>query len=429
PAIYLFLGMLIIAIAALASSPRGNELSFLSRYVQEIRAGNGFVFNPGERILLLPYPLLILLYALLRPIGILILASGLTIASWLLLARMGRYGWQIIAISLLVFLIAILILPKMAESIFTHLELVTMGNEAYALWYSLGLLILASSLTRHPILAGITAGLALFCHPFTLASAILAAYATRHEGVRRYLGSVIVVSLVGSVGVVSYFGTGIVFGGNWFDYRGYGSRLYEDDPPIPFFRGNVIAITSLSWFKQPEPSQTIIFLDQPTQSDIRLMIERGDYHSVLLKYAPDTVLFLKDLLPEDPIVDRLWSTEVEIRSERILPIGAFIDQALSADFGPHLKLIGAGVDATSEEAIRVHLDWQIARAAAQPIMIRLRLDDGKEVEDTFEARVFRMDNYSTYHLLSGSRTAKLLHVTVMINDGTVGDHAIPLILN
>jgi hypothetical protein len=183
------------------------------------------------------------------------------------------------------------------------------------------------------------------------------------------------------------------------------------------------------WINNVSPHKTIMFFDHPTQLDAQPLAARHDHRSMILKYLPDEVPFLEILLRDDVAVQRLWMNSHTSRPVRWRPRGDFKDQIANVNFGTDLKLISFGVDALVEEAIRVRLDWQIASDATQPITIRLRFDDGTEVHNTFEPLVFLAGNYSTYHLLTGSRDAKLLHVAVITNGSKLADHALPLKLN
>jgi hypothetical protein len=187
------------------------------------------------------------------------------------------------------------------------------------------------------------------------------------------------------------------------------------------------------------PDQVMVAFDGKLQPELHKMLERGDGQSALIRYAPDwlltddnTVISVEALATNAAWV-RLGYAPVagtEGAFQRKTTIGQFVDQPVSADFGPDIRLVGAALDQPvlkPGQLVRVRLDWDFARPASRPVTVELRLaGPDREVAsaaDEYEPRVFRAGPWSTYHTLivapdAASGPAQLF-VSVMVNNGTV----------
>jgi hypothetical protein len=165
-------------IPAIYASWRLGEKSFddfyiTYRYAWNLAAGHGFVFNPGERVFGTTAPGFGLLLALLTRstgisipwLGTLATAVALVAAALLALRDSGeRWPEALAAGSLL---------------LTCHYVWVQHGSEVP---FTLSLLLLAAALAgRHPLLAGLAAGFAVWCRPDALVGAALLGLIVWHE--------------------------------------------------------------------------------------------------------------------------------------------------------------------------------------------------------------------------------------------------------
>jgi hypothetical protein len=192
----------------------------------------------------------------------------------------------------------------------------------------------------------------------------------------------------------------------------------------------------------------IYALDGGLQPDIKVMSERGDSHSVLVRYAPDAVYADLSSCADSFSESSAWhilsyravpfwrdinaSDSVEaVYYRRAYPIGTFADHRANLPYGLDLRLVGYAIDQTgiaSGYPVRVRLDWQIARPASRPITVELRFG-GATFRDTFAAGVFRAGTYSTYHAISAPVASGDVPISlaVIVNNGTVDRHDITTI--
>jgi hypothetical protein len=186
------------------------------------------------------------------------------------------------------------------------------------------------------------------------------------------------------------------------------------------------------------PNQVVIAFDGQLQPDLKLMIERDDIQSALIRYAPE-ILFTDESSSIRP--DRLTSgpwARLDYRPmsenapdiyQRHAKIGEFVDRQVSAAYGTDIQLIGMALDQsilTPGRLVRVRLDWKFARPPSKPVTIDVWVVDGDSVHarttDEFAARVFE-NEWSTYHTLTLAKDAWPGPVTVMVgvivSDGVI----------
>ncbi len=195
------------------------------------------------------------------------------------------------------------------------------------------------------------------------------------------------------------------------------------------------------WFCESIKLYCVSF-DGQLQPALKALIERNDLQSALIRYAPDLLVpdsssaLEPEILTTNQGVKRLGYVAVNQTDEqkyvfrRSTTIGQFVDQPVSADFGPDIRLVGAALDQPAlkpGQLVRVRLDWDFARPATRPVTVELRLSGpDREVAsaaDEYEPRVFRAGPWSTYHTLTVAPDAASgpaqLFVSVIVNNGTV----------
>jgi hypothetical protein len=173
------------------------------------------------------------------------------------------------------------------------------------------------------------------------------------------------------------------------------------------------------------------------------MLERGDRRSILIRYLPDLLqneerdfawaasadLEQLGYVPLDGEPPALWNGAWR----RVAPVGSFEERAISADFGPDVRLTGFALDTANARPggyYRLRLDWILARPATRSIFAEMRLAHGDEREtitlqrDEIEPSILRAGPWSTYHAVSipaGTAPGEYaLDVAVIINNGTAG---------
>jgi hypothetical protein len=176
------------------------------------------------------------------------------------------------------------------------------------------------------------------------------------------------------------------------------------------------------------PHQVLISLDGQFQPDLRLMVERGDLQSMLVRYAPE--IYASERLKNGP------QSQINLRaftSAILIPCHAefnkFVDRTANAVYGTDIQLVGMALDQstlTPGQLLRVRLDWKFARPPSKPVTIDVWVVDGDYVQartaDEFAARVFE-NEWSTYHTLTLAKDAWPGPVTVMVgvivSDGVI----------
>jgi len=190
----------------------------------------------------------------------------------------------------------------------------------------------------------------------------------------------------------------------------------------------------------PIQQQSVVSFDGQLQPDAKVMLERADWQSLLVRYAPDA-LILNGTGHIDP---KLLSSGDDARLD-YRPVGAnslgtlylrqsatglFEERTADVAFGPDIRLIGLAIDRSDVlpgGVVRVRLDWQLERDADKPVVVDLGLASGEWLlahsRDTFDPGVFKAGPYSTYHTLSVLDSAwdgpVSLEVTVLVNNGIV----------
>ncbi|MCC7447204.1 MAG: hypothetical protein IT324_07295 [Anaerolineae bacterium] len=186
---------------------------------------------------------------------------------------------------------------------------------------------------------------------------------------------------------------------------------------------------------QSSPQQFWLALDGQLQPDVKRLIERADYRSLLIRYAPET-LIVYNSPPQDRFSASAW-TQLDYRPankeymfRRNALIGTFVDQPANIPYGPDMRLVGLALDQSSlrpGQLLRVRLDWELARPADRPVTVDLQLTaDNKslaQARDEFAPSVFQAGRWSTYHTITLADDAQpgslALNVAVIVNDGTV----------
>lgn len=495
--------------APLAESFLADNRLILTAYAAHLRAGEGLVFNAGERALLIPAPLYMILVAFVEPAWLFALSAALAVGSlFSLTLRMG--GTR--ATGLLVAGLYVLAWPLWSG----------MGT-AFPLMSGLCLLAFERAAAARWRVVGISLALAALCGPEALLVALpLLGFAvsttTPGAGARFAQGLLIPLTLSGA-GLVAYYGPSLWEGlialrrsvPTWFDtlswpyllvlvpvaawawYRGHSHPItalcgawialyagvlggllripngWQYLPlvgPAALLAGlrfqrhpitglmvafgvvmgvasiGAIAITRDSSALRPElpaayrfpanvtsigvptvadalrvermPGQTVIAFDGQLQPALRRMLERGDWRSALVRYAPDMFR-----LPAANPWDEVLLARLDYRPDAApgmlrlrMPLGPFApssaapDEPMNISFGPHIRLTGMALDRVSVEpggVVRIRLDWMLARSATTPVSVDLRLADAQglaeDIRDEIAPGVLREGAWSTYHAL------------------------------
>lgn len=185
--------------------------------------------------------------------------------------------------------------------------------------------------------------------------------------------------------------------------------------------------------------QELITLDGTLQPELRQMIERGDLHSALVRYAPDMLVLAHaddDWRYTDAFAALGYaphSSEPERTFQRTTDVAPFSgrfyapDQALSADL--RLRTIALAVPHDADQpVVRLCLRWQVERPASRPIVVEIAL--GSVAQRTeFAAAIFSAGEFDTYHALSVPaemlKGSVPLRVRVIVNNGTLGEVSLP----
>jgi MFS family permease len=204
--------------------------------------------------------------------------------------------------------------------------------------------------------------------------------------------------------------------------------------PTPLDANSVAVPSKDALFRQVwRLDQQLIALDGTLQPELRRLIERGDLHSALVRYAPEmlNLAFVDDDWRYTDAFTALGYAPY--RSERtfrrtadIAPFsGRFYapEQALSADL--RLCTIAIAVPYSADRpVVRFHVRWRAERPASRPITVEIALGNLSQHTE-FPAAVFSAGEFDTYHalpvpaeLLKGSAP---LRVRVIVNNGTLGE--------
>lgn len=497
----------------------------LDRYAAQLRAGHGLVFNSGERVLLIPAPVYMLLLAITGPQVLLIFAVLIGAISLFSIARQANLSplWAFAAASLYIFnwgpfaqpegslplmaglsllafalalaqrwrlsglMLALAILCSPGAMIFGVVLLLFAANQGTAGRYALALFVpLGAALLALWAYYGQTfwMGLLIFKPDFfdlfpeyiQLSVAILLVllalwgwYRQRANPIAALLGAAIVLyavivisfsrSLLHLYGPISGFVVLLAVIGL------HEIKLSRLSRSLILSIGLALIIVSLSYRIDPGPllsldnaksvavpssaslvglpvtvDQSVIALDGALQPDFKIMGERGDIRSALIRYAPGK-LILDDSSPisakdiaDDAALARLYDENLTIRQ----PVGEFVDRPVNAAFGPDIRLVGIAFDQSTlipGQLVRVRLDWQFARAASKAITVDLHLI-GSATElaaaaDDFDQGVFPGGPWSTYHTLTVALDSKHgladLQVGVIIGNGEIARQTVTTI--
>lgn len=178
------------------------------------------------------------------------------------------------------------------------------------------------------------------------------------------------------------------------------------------------------------PDQVLVDLGGEFQPDVRRMLERDDWQSILFRYAPN-VLILDEREVFDPaLLARLdYTPDGSARVlRRRVQVGRFPAESTPLDlaYGPHLRLVEVALDDLTPApggALRVRLGWQVARPATQSVIIEVEIAGQSVSRDEFVSSVFRAGQWTTYHVLRVPRQTDPggyeVQVSVIINGGRI----------
>lgn len=204
--------------------------------------------------------------------------------------------------------------------------------------------------------------------------------------------------------------------------------------PVPEGTQSVAVPSKDLLFHQPwRLDQHLIALDGSLQPELRRMLERGDLHSALVRYAPD-MLYLAHAEDDWRYTDAFTTLgytphQSDRFFQRELPITGFMGRFFSVDqaFSPDLQLRQAELTSelgTGGDLLRVRLRWEVRRPASRPITVQIALGQAAQRTE-FAANVFGTGSFDTYHALrlppdmpDGATT---LRVRAIVNGGTLAE--------
>lgn len=441
-----------------------------NHYAAQFRAGNGLVFNIGERVLLVGAPVYLLLLGVLPQSLPLALGMGLGTGSAYYLARQS-------VDRLTSFLIAA-----------AYVGGVTIGlGTPYPFAAGLCLLGVVLTLLKRPFWGGVIFALAVGVTPESLIPALITLLAvSQRQGADRFtLGfGIVLIALIGVL--IAYYGEGLrgLVTGRTFLAWQIGliivcagllipalARLLAPRPAV-LQKGTplLILLLSVAWgivFLNPSPqpnpalpakslgfgsassapfaehpiNQTWIAFDGRYQPDIRAMIERGDYRSALAKYLPHAIL-----------VDRTFDPAYFFGPETLAQFGyrlsedgrkwllsgpksgeGFNLRPFEFRFTPDVSLRAVALDSPPAGGLqRVGLYWHLERPALRPIRVHFRVmrerAEAAIFEDEIAASTLRAGLVETYHVLplpvdvSGENIQ--IYLRLIINGGRTGNEAL-----
>ncbi|MCC7207506.1 MAG: hypothetical protein IT323_09375 [Anaerolineae bacterium] len=185
--------MLVAFALALPAAAAVDHAPILSDYAASLRAGNGLVFNPGERVLILFAPLPMLLLAVSPPGVLMAIAAALAAGSLYRIVR--RHGDTAFWAGVGALLIA-LSLPLW------HSE-----RTAMPLLTAFSLIGLELALLRRWSAAGVACALAALCGPEALAGGVvILLFAAGKGGAPRFALGWLAPLLTALIGLIAYFG-------------------------------------------------------------------------------------------------------------------------------------------------------------------------------------------------------------------------------
>ncbi|MCE7948335.1 MAG: hypothetical protein DYG88_13000 [Chloroflexi bacterium CFX4] len=204
--------------------------------------------------------------------------------------------------------------------------------------------------------------------------------------------------------------------------------------PVPEGTQRVaVPFKDLLFYQRWRLDQQLIALDGSLQPELRRMLERGDLHSALVRYAPD-MLYLAHAEDDWRYTDAFTTLgytpyQSERFFQRELPITGFTGRFFIMDqpFSPDLALRQAELTTelgTGGDLLRVRLRWEVQRPASRPITVQLRLGQAEQ-RTAFAANVFGAGTFDTYHALrlppDMPDGAVALRVRAIVNGGTLAE--------
>ncbi|CAG1014890.1 hypothetical protein ANRL4_05339 [Anaerolineae bacterium] len=441
-----------------------------NHYADQFRAGNGLVFNAGERVLLVAAPVYLLLLAISPSSLPFVLGVALGMGCAYFLARQA-------VDSLTAFLVTAV-----------YAGLLTIGiNTPYPLAAGLCLLGVVLTLHQRPFWAGMIFALAVGVTPESLIPALitLLSASQRQSADRFALGLMIgLAALIAAL--IAYYGEGlrglltartyllpqmgliltcaglsipalagvlarmqfviqkglpllallatIIFGVVFLN------RSSQPDPALPVERLGFGSASAAPFTEHPLNQMWIAF-DGNYQPDIRAMTERGDHRSPLVKYLPQTILVDRAFDPAyffgvetlERLGYRLSGDGRAWQFNRPEPSEGFSHRPFTFRFTPDVSLSAVSLDSPPEGGLqRVGLYWHLERSALRPIRVRFRaVWQGTEsalFEDEIAASILRAGTVETYHALplpagvSGEDVQ--IYLSLIINDGHTGNETL-----
>ncbi len=180
-------------------------------------------------------------------------------------------------------------------------------------------------------------------------------------------------------------------------------------------------------------NQTLIAFDGRFQPDVFFLREFGDDRSIVIKYAPDVIALSAGFNPSSRFgtetLERLGYVSDGAWLRRTKPIGVFRLYAASILYTPDLTLQTYSLDraeAAAGDILRIGLEWEVKRAATQPLSVTLSAtnEDGQPlttITDEIAAEILRRGLRTTYHALPLPQTAGRVVITLSLklNSGTL----------
>ncbi len=486
------IGVVIVAAAFLMLVYTGVGLSaasataqIISRYVDQFRAGNGFVFNPGEQVLLVAAPVYILMLTLVRTVfdaqtaSALLFAIATLISAFTLyrLARRAELG-NVQSIFLMVVFLCVSLPWYGTFALFQE------PDPTLPVAITFALVAVEIALSSRWTLAGIILAFGILCNPSAaLVAAPLLLIASEKDGGQQFLLALLIPLAVAGIVLRLYYGPGwldglllsasnfrvesklwvvwlpsaVIAAYGWYKHRAnpvaalcgtwivlyllisgallhrilgwndllvigplllliflgleaipfifiavgtgilFVVALLASNPVVDFFgspftipsaKALVIGADSVpeALVSRPTSAQSIVAFDGRLQPDVKMMIERGDIQSMLVRYAPDVISIegggrvSADDLSSGAVVRLDYRTDGSGIFVRKSSIGQFRDYPANAVYGPDIVLSGLALDQSTlkpGQLLRVRLDWQFSRAASKPVTVDLRLRSGE----------------------------------------------------
>jgi hypothetical protein len=187
----------------------------------------------------------------------------------------------------------------------------------------------------------------------------------------------------------------------------------------------------------------IVDLEGIWQPPIREMRERGDFWSILIRYAPQ-VFGTEDKRLLEPKVLAGLGYEIYDDLSTIVPpqtwthirdtkteTGAWRTRTIDQAFGPDIRLASWAYDEAVSQpngVTRLRLDWQMRISADQAITVYIEAMRGDKTiastRDEVAASILRAGPWSTYHVLPmlppDQRDGLVFYLTLKVNNAQLG---------